>query len=264
MNKEFDEKYLEIFKECIWDASSTSEIENMLPKDTIDGFLELNEYFAQCAREEIEYLTVLMEQAKDEEDRSYLEEQILKNKQRLELFDRKVEEKKKQEKEEMVTNMAVSLAGRDIIYLKSSAGNVLFESDLKDIDAELLPGMEELFDFLRHGDFTSDQTKYRSLTNNSCLSNAREVKSFKLRIHFINAGPNIIMVYLGNVKKADNPKKEKNTQILRCGKVEEYLKKLKPILSDPEKRDEFLSEEAKITDRIEQFLSSKKRGIKHE
>ena len=169
MNKEFDEKYLEIFKECIWDASSTSEIENMLPKDTIDGFLELNEYFAQGAREEIEYLTVLMEQAKDEEDRSYLEEQILKNKQRLELFDRKVEEKKKQEKEEMVTNMAVSLAGRDIIYLKSSAGNVLFESDLKDIDAELLPGMEELFDFLRHGDFTSDQTKYRSLTNNSCI-----------------------------------------------------------------------------------------------
>lgn len=164
----------------------------------------------------------------------------------------------------MVTNMAISSAGRDVIYLKSSAGNVLFESDLKDIDAELLPGMEELFDFLRHGDFTSDQTKYRSLTNNSCLSNAREVKSFKLRIHFINAGPNIIMVYLGNVKKADNPKKEKNTQILRCGKAEEYLRKLKPVLSDPEKRDEFLIEEAKITDRIEQFLSSKKRGIKHE
>lgn len=264
MNKEFDEKYLHDFKECIWDASSISEIEDMLPKDTIDGFLELNEYFSQCAREEIQYLTEFMTQARDKEDIKYLEEQILKNKQRLELFNRKIEEKRRQKKEEMVTNMAISPAGRDIIYLKSSAGNVLFEEDLKDIDAELLPGMEDLFSFLRYGDFTSNQSKYRALTNNSCLSNAREVKNFKLRIHFINAGPNIVMVYLGNVKKADNPKKEKNTQILRCGKAEEYLKKIKSILSDPDKKDEFLAEEAKITDRIEQFLSSKKRGIKHE
>ena len=94
------------------------------------------------------------------------------------------------------------------------------------------------------------------------LKGVREVKNYQARIYFYHIEENVSLVSLIQIKKNDFSKKEKERIVNRAQLMYDSLDDIREMLNDPIKREEFLDEGREITTRIEEKISSRKRGGK--
>jgi len=256
----FDKKYLEGFKNAIWNITDESLLIKFLPNPRFNGYIELLTYLKECAEEEVTIFLGDLDIARDESDRIYLKRELEILRKRIVVFEQKIDEY--HQRETMEEKADKNVGERNLIYLKSKAGNVLVENDIDDIPYEELENMQEILLSLRYENFSSNPEKYKTLTNNKSLRGIREVKNSQARLYFYHMEVDIILVFLALEKKGNDPKREKTRIISRAQFMYDNLDDIKEALKDPVKREELLNEGKETTVRIEEKINSRKRGGK--
>lgn len=261
---DFDKEFLEEFRKGIWMVTDERELISVVPDSRYHGYIDLLCYFRDYALEEMNDTLEMINASSSNDDIVYLKKDLEISNMRVRVFELLINEyNEKLRKEEEIESYVDKFEGeRNLIYLKSKAGNVLVESDLEDITQESAIDMKNAFDFLRSGVFSADQTKYKTLSNLKGLKGVREVKDYQSRIYFYHLEYDIVIVFLALVKKGDNPRKERDKILNRRTMMDEYVKKIEMDLADPIKREVLLNEGREITERIDDLLSSKKMGGK--
>lgn len=256
-NQEFDNSYLEDFRRVLWNITDEEELVRQLPNSRFHGYVELLLYLIKYSEEEINVILEELACATEEEDIDYLKRDLEFSRRRIMLFSKKLEEEKGLIEEQTASDKGIN--ERKLIYLKSKAGNCVVESDIEDIPINELSNMYAAFMFLRNGDFTSDPTKYKSLTNNRNLKGVREVKNAQARIYFYHIEKDITLVFLALEKKGDDPKREKERILKRAQAMYDYLPIVFEKLKNPIQREQLLEEGAIITSSIEKRLNPDKK-----
>lgn len=259
-NYEFDKKYLDDFRKAIWNINDESLLIKSIPNPRFNGYIELLAYLKEYAEDEVNSVLEDLDITSDELDQKYLKEELEVLRKRIVVFEEKIDEY--QQRETMEEKADKNIGERNLIYLKSKAGNVLVESDIDDIPYEELEDMQEVISALKYEKFSSDSTKYKQLTNSGAIRGIREVKEYQARLYFYHLEEDISLVILAQIKKNDFSKKEKEKIVNRAQLMYDNLDDIREMLNDPIKREELLDEGREITTRIEEKISSRKRGVK--
>ena len=244
----------------MWEASDVDSLVLSLPDSRYYGYIELLNYFLDYSHSESQDIMNELENCTEQDDIDYLKDELVLSRMRIEVFTSKIAEYNKEE--ELQSECDKSTGKREFVYLKSKAGNPLVLSDLEEFEDDALDDMKKAWTFLKNGEFTSDPTKYKMISNQKQLKGVREVKEFQSRMFFYHLEKEIVLVFLALVKKADNPKKELEKILNRTHFMRDSLRSIRASLADPMKREEMLKEGKEITERIDLILGSKKVGGK--
>ena len=154
-----------------------------------------------------------------------------------------------------------NLDSKQIIYLKSKSGNIFFEDDLDKLEPSSYDDFKKAFSFLLDGgNVFLNNSKMKDLSNNEYLRGIKECKHFQSRIFYTHLIDNYVLVIMGDVKKADNPKLLRERLIARRKLALEYRPQLLSQLKDPKERADLMAENNIVTERIDAKISSMKRG----
>ena len=250
-NSEFDKKYLDSYSEYLFqlkdDESFERQISDMRWNNYLEFLLHLNGY----AESAIEVALELIDTTDDILEKKSMKEEISLLRNRLLIVSSKIDEYERMLDEEKKVD---SYTGkRELIYLKSLAGNVLPEKDIDLVPGEKLDDLKSAFELLENDNLPSDIKALRGL---------KATKDFQARVYFCHVIDDVTLVLLIREKKDDWNSKINESVIIRAQKGNEILAKLKKDLKDPVKREEMIREGREITARIIEKIDSKKRGGK--
>lgn len=259
-NKEFDKKYLDEYRKGVFALNTIEEIEQALPDPRFDGYPEIIKYLKEYVEMECETILSEIDDSKNSSDLEYLKSELNKYKNMLVFFQAKI--LSYLEDENKASEATIPDQERKLIYLKSRAGNILFERDLELIPDEEMADMENAFEFLRFGSFSSNEKKFKKLNNNASIKDVCEVKCYQSRIYFYHIEDDIIFVILGQIKKSDVNVRNLEKICSRAELAYPFLRELKTDLKDIAKKEALISEGSVITDRIAQKFGEVKKGRK--
>ena len=136
----------------------------------------------------------------------------------------------------------------NIIFLKTSSGNIYAESDLASIDSEWYPAFKGLFETIEDGTFKN----VKRLTSNRISQGIPEVRDNGIRIVFDKVNRNTYIILDIFVKKSDHDKGYSNQLINRLAIYRQNEKAIKASVTD-----ELVKNDSIIYENIKSGLLSK-------
>lgn len=249
----FDDKYFNNYASALLSLDTMKEIEESLPKDSQSGYLEFMNELLAYIEEEISTNIEVRVSINDDADIEYLDSEI-----------EKLEKVKNIVQNKINSIEQIPSSNLNIIFLNSEAGNPFIFRDLKSIPEEYYDSLLELFEGLKHIDFSLgvSDARLKNYSANNDLRNVLEYKIFKLRLFFRMLSDNTILLMQASYKTQTNPKLIKETLESRNTLANKYIDKLKSDLNDPEKSLQLIEENSKIEEEFLQYLKANKRGSK--
>lgn len=256
----FDSKYFERYTAVMLNISHIEEFKESLPSSQFEGYEATMRKILSAIQNEIEGFSDLLVQSRDKKDIAFITKEIemLRKKETIvkEALERNVASK--QDESEIVPDQGK----KNLIFLKSQAGNVFFNGDIKDFPEEYLLDLIDLIKKLENYDTTFNTVMHRKIANNNSLKNLFELKFYKIRLIYRHLDKDTVLVIMGCYKNQTNPSKERETLALRIKQSQETIDSLIEDLMDPVKKSNIIEENKKIEADIIEQIGSRSRGQK--
>lgn len=153
---------------------------------------------------------------------------------------------------------------KNIIFSKTSSGNVYLQKDLKSIPEEYYDSILDCIEKIENGYKEENTEKAKSFTTtNSKLAGIHEIKPFKIRVAYKILDKNIVYILMVRVKKDNNESLDREEIIKRANNTEKEYNQIKKEIKKESNKNKLLEEHKKIKEEIEQYLLSNKRGRLH-
>ena len=175
-----------------------------------------------------------------------LKEDINKNNKMITLLKESLKPPKEEKKEQKQKN--------NIIFSKTTGGNVRVIEELESIPSEYYPAFQELFDSIEDGTLKG----IKRFSNNNALKGILEVRGFKVRVVFAKLSKKDYVVITAFTKKVDV---DRGYLLPLTSKVTDYRNEEKYIKENLEKTP-FQEENKEYRERLFSLLENKKKKEK--
>lgn len=243
--------------EAIKQLQDEEDIIANLPSIEYESFYEIITELKEYITKEINETINLIEEETDKELIKYYTEELELWKLKLKLCQERINKANKQKETEELAKITPE---KNIIFAKTSSGNIYLEKDLKDIAEEYYDSVQDSIEQLKNGYIENNEEKGKSLKGNRKLSKLHEIKQFKVRVGYKNLSNDIVYIMIAKMKKSNNDKKDREELIDRNGKTIKEFEKLEEQIQNPEIKEALIKEHNEIYKRIFNITKEKGRG----
>jgi hypothetical protein len=248
----FDSKYFERYATVILSIPQIDEFEKALPSSQFEGYSETMQRILSAIHNEIIGFTDLLAQTKDVKDIAFIKKETLVK----EAIEKSIEDDAQE------SEVTPDQNKKNLIFLKSQAGNVFFNGDVKDFPEEYLSDLLDLIRKLEDYDITFNTAMHRKIANNNSLKNLFELKWYKTRLIYKHIDKDTVLVIMGSYKNQTNPAKERETLALRLKQSQDTIASLVEDLKDPIKKASIIEENRGIEATLIEQITARSRGTK--
>lgn len=149
---------------------------------------------------------------------------------------------------------------KNLIFAKTSLGNLCVERDLKGVPEENYDDVLKLLTYLEDGISEDNVEKGRIFTNNAKFKSLAEIKKFNIRIVYKNLSSDLVYVLLITQKKANRDLVTSRTIDERAQYTEDDFEFLSKLIEDSLEKDKLIAAHAKFKDELFEMLNKNRRG----
>ena len=248
------------YYESIRLLTNKEDITVALPKPEYKSFFPIISGLIENLLKEIEELQELISNEKEEKVKEYLKDElnILKMKETIciDVY-KKAQEIKTTEDDFEKTHQ------KNIIFAKTTSGNVYLQKDLKDIPEEYYQQIRECIEKIESGYKEENPEKAKAFTTiNNKLVGLHEIKEFKLRVIYKILDKDTVYILLARMKKDNCESLDRDEMINRSENTDKEYQRLKKEIENQDKKEKLIEEHKQIKENIFENIKARGRGKK--